>query len=75
MKRPGYAVLARNLMNAVLAHRLGTAFSTQDRNNKELPDEDIGEYWYDLAQTLDRQAAQRIDAALRPPADEPNTIQ
>lgn len=61
MKNPLYTTLARNLCAAYNAYHTGVTLSTAHKN---LGEEDVGEFWHQIAEAVEKAMQQNISRLL-----------
>lgn len=73
-KKKKFARLARNLMIATVAAQLRNKLATEERNHADMADDEIGEYWYDLAERVFHEAVGSVVEKITSPTP-PTTVQ
>ena len=73
--RGAWEDLARNLMNAFMAHRLGTTVATQERNNRSMQAKDLGDLWFWMAVWMEYQHVQGMEELFKRMTPSPGKIQ
>ena len=63
-KTERFGPLAKALMTAFMAHRLGTKIATHERLLRDYPIEDVGILWIELAELAETRYTQALDAAM-----------
>lgn len=63
--RERYGFLAKSLMIAFMANRLGTKIATEERRMRDFPIADVGQLWIELAKLAEAMHLASVDGAMK----------